>query len=767
MKIKTPFSVKDLTHYQNNFLGELSSFFPTLNLSLKATPDPQSHRNIDLTFQGKQLGVLTVDFPSEGTTPSPDTLESLPKISLSLIEKMAYKKALIRDWESGLYTRDYFLTKLKRLLSHRPEVTRSLQLEEIKNNSFAIAMAEFQTPLANYSPKNYRFLAKSLNSLPGALISGRLTETRLATLTRVQEDVDLRVNLLNILNETPSMGLGPIQIAYAVFPEDLLISETTTYPLMELLDKSSLALNFAKKLTPPASLISFGDILKRFGRITQVLPQERVIINLGRELGARAGQRFTVHSADYTPKGEVLVFETSQAYSLAHVLGSPRAFSQGDLLEFAGTEKTPLVLRNDTEGVYAQALDNLNTFLKEQNRQKPFLLGLARLDDQEKLLALLGEKEVQKKLRFFVESLKQNFPHPPLFSETIEPGTQALVWTPPPPEAHLKLKTFLKSSLGPGKVSMSLVFWPSDILSSETILTAAFNSLFEASMSGQEEAIVFGPQTLNILGDRLFGQGDILGAIQEYRKGLILDPGHINLLNSLGVCHGRLGDHKAAVAAFDDILRLDPKDVMANFNKGSSYLLSGLLEDAEKYLEIAATLDPSNFEILFLLGKTSLELGHTPKALDALTHAAESKGRRGVVYRLLGQARFLSGDNSGAMASFKQAVKFNPDDAQSLASLGVLYRDVNQDNDMALSLLKRSVELDPSNSLFRRRLGKLLYDLGKYQEAERHLRTAIEYSRVIPQSDGIEHLAAALENEDLEIAQNFSGSKENDSLHSS
>jgi tetratricopeptide (TPR) repeat protein len=182
------------------------------------------------------------------------------------------------------------------------------------------------------------------------------------------------------------------------------------------------------------------------------------------------------------------------------------------------------------------------------------------------------------------------------------------------------------------------------------------------------------------------------------------------------------------MAAFEDVLRLDPDNLMANFNKGCSYILGGQPEEAEKALEKAASLDPTNFEILYQLGKTSLELGHVDKALKALHSASEQKGKRGVVHRLLGQARLISGDPQGAMTAFKEAVKFNPNDAQSLSSLGVLYRERRRDDGMALSLFRRSVELDPSNSLFRRRLGKLLYDMGRFREAEHHLKSALEYS---------------------------------------
>jgi tetratricopeptide (TPR) repeat protein len=258
-------------------------------------------------------------------------------------------------------------------------------------------------------------------------------------------------------------------------------------------------------------------------------------------------------------------------------------------------------------------------------------------------------------------------------------------------------------------------------------MQAAAKALMEASMTGPETMVVFGPKALNISGDHLFEEGDLRGAMEEYRKGLLLDPGYLNLLNSLGVCHGRLDEHKEALAAFDEVLGLDPDNLMAHFNKGFSLLKAGRLEEALGSLKKADDVERGNYEVLFHLGRTALELGEIDLALDSLNRAGEIKGRHGELHRLLGQAKLNKGDREGALDAFKKAVKFNPDDAESLSFLGVLFTEQAGDHEVALSLFQRSVELDPTNSLFRQRLGKLLYAMGDYQGAEHHLKTALDY----------------------------------------
>jgi tetratricopeptide (TPR) repeat protein len=214
------------------------------------------------------------------------------------------------------------------------------------------------------------------------------------------------------------------------------------------------------------------------------------------------------------------------------------------------------------------------------------------------------------------------------------------------------------------------------------------------------------------------------------------------------------------MATFDDVLSLDKQNLMAHFNKGCSYLIDGLLEKAEQSFTQAASIDPLNFEILFYLGKTALELNHQDIALKALNTASELKGRQGIVFHLLGQARLISGDHYGAFTAFKQAVKFNPNDANSLSALGVLYREKDNDSEVALTLFQRSIELDPTNSLFRQRLGRLLFDLGNFQEAERHLRLALDYGCKAPEV----HRHLELLAQELAKAENEENNQQSDQI---
>jgi len=362
---------------------------------------------------------------------------------------------------------------------------------------------------------------------------------------------------------------------------------------------------------------------------------------------------------------------------------------------------------------------------------RPLTVALARLDGFEKTVSALGREEAERILTFVFEKVSAAFPKA---LQTLWSGDAlALAW-PGDDQAEAKPVAYrLAAELKePGPVSLGLVFSPGGEVP-ENLVDDARKALNEAAFSGPGQVAVFGPLSLNVSGDRLFEGGDLSGALKEYERGLALSPGHLNLLNSLGVCHGRLGHPSEALEVFKKIAELDPDNMMAHYNLGYTHLLSGRMEEAEASMNRAAELAPDNFEPLFHLGKIALELGHLDKALPALRRAGELGENRPVVFRLLGEALMLAHDHQGALVAFKKAVKTAPNDAYALSALGALFVDLSNDREVARSLFQKSVEIDPTNCLYRQRLGRLLFALGDYDGAEHHLTMAVEYGSRAPE----------------------------------
>jgi tetratricopeptide (TPR) repeat protein len=235
-----------------------------------------------------------------------------------------------------------------------------------------------------------------------------------------------------------------------------------------------------------------------------------------------------------------------------------------------------------------------------------------------------------------------------------------------------------------------------------------------------EHAGFFGPGTitgfdavsLNISGDRRYQAGDIAGAIDEFRKGLLLDPADVNLHNSLGVCHGVLKDYDNALAAFENAIWLAPEEMMAIYNKGYILLLKGMREQAlECFLE-ADSRESGVFEVVFHIGQALLEMGLPEKARPYLEAATRSNSRSGPAFSSLGACLDKLGLTKEAIQAYKRVVKINPADADALSILGRLYTLRGESLDVALVLCEQSVRLSPDDGVFRHRLGDVHFNQG-------------------------------------------------------
>ncbi len=749
----------DLRRFGPKFLEDLSAFWPDRRAWLLAPDEPAPaeaeplEAEHPLIYKGRELGRLIVANPL-GLAPPPGYEETRPVLIRQGLETMALRKALLTDRETGLYGRDYFHHRLLKALSQRREgAVKSLSMDGGPASELLLVMVELREAPEPHSALS-KLAARLAEHLPSRHLS-RLGTRRLGFLVEGRPE-EIRLSLENALDAqlTADPASRPVA-AWARYPHDLAnedsASETTEPGRLRrqarvLEDKARAALFQARQSRGAAVGVAFGDLLESHGQVIQVLPLDRVVVNLGRATGAAAGQVFLISSPTERPgaepeyKGEVTLFETADSYSLGHLSGHKpaRRIVAGDHLTFSRRSDPAAAgeRRSAAAPGFLAELPGREEFSAGLARAKsrPLALVLARLDGFEKNLAVLGREEADRLLAFAFEKVAASLPATPLMTWW-RSDILALAWPEGAqaelgPAAH-RLADDLRES---GPVSLGLVFSPGRAGGSpEDLVEDGLKALSEASFSGFGQVAVFGPLALNISGDRYFEGGDLMGAIREYERGLSLAADHLNLLNSLGVCYGRLGDAGRALEIFDRIIELAPRDMMAHYNLGYTHLLAGRLVEAEEALGRAAELAPDNFESLFHLGRTALELGHLDRALAALKRAGELSDTRPIVFRLLGEALMLAHDYQGAARAFKKAVKTAPNDAYSLSALGALFVDLTNDLEVAKSLFQRSVEIDPTNTLYRQRLGRLLFTLGDFSGAEHHLTLALEYGSRAPE----------------------------------
>jgi tetratricopeptide (TPR) repeat protein len=270
------------------------------------------------------------------------------------------------------------------------------------------------------------------------------------------------------------------------------------------------------------------------------------------------------------------------------------------------------------------------------------------------------------------------------------------------------LKKKLTSALGT-TYSIGIACFPCVDFNKSDIPQNGRKALLHASFFGPDTVTLFDGVSQNVSGDIYYGEGDLVRAVKEYRKGLEIEPTNTNLLNSLGEAYARMNKSRLARPFFEKILRSDPKHFMGLFNLGITYLTTGEDEQAIKYFEKTLSVlrrkrkirQPN--DLLLQLSKLYCRTGRYNKAITLLEkekimdEESSSAPGRDALLRYLGEAYWGRGRNDEAIFVLQRAVRYNPHDAYSLSLLGQLYAMQKQGNEIALSLCEEAVNIDDSH----------------------------------------------------------------------
>ena len=283
-------------------------------------------------------------------------------------------------------------------------------------------------------------------------------------------------------------------------------------------------------------------------------------------------------------------------------------------------------------------------------------------------------------------------------------------------ELARSLQDEIRSRTG-GTATAGVAVYPTLDYPRPQILGNARKAVDHAAFFGPGSRVAFDAVSLNISGDQSYERGDLPSAICEFEHALALDPDHVNVHNSLGVCYAVLGNYDRALEQFSAALRLDSGEHMAVYNIGMIHALTGRRDAALGFFLKANALRGDVFEILLQTGKLYLEMGQPQTARPFLEQAARLRARSGHVYRLLGDCYAAVGLPEKAIAAYKKAVKANPADSAALSALGCLFDERGENPEIAMVFCKESVRLVPDNPVFRRRLGGLYLKLNRLEEA--------------------------------------------------
>lgn len=199
------------------------------------------------------------------------------------------------------------------------------------------------------------------------------------------------------------------------------------------------------------------------------------------------------------------------------------------------------------------------------------------------------------------------------------------------------------------------------------------------------------PPTYESAGDA-YKAGDFRTATTMYRSAVVTAPEDVNGHYMLGLASWKSGDFTTAKEAFDKVIALDPRFAKAYFNQA----------------------------------RVLLDLDRAPEALELIAKGRAIDSTSSDGWRLAARAKAESGDVDGAIATYRDLLVRNEDDAWGLNNLGMLMFDRG---DVAGSLgpLARAVQVKPTAPLFLNNLGMALEKSGYPVAALRRYELAVQH----------------------------------------
>lgn len=174
-------------------------------------------------------------------------------------------------------------------------------------------------------------------------------------------------------------------------------------------------------------------------------------------------------------------------------------------------------------------------------------------------------------------------------------------------------------------------------------------------------------------------QGSNEAAIAEYQKalevgdqkgsrlaGATLGPAQQALAERrMAAAYDRMGRFAQAEVHYSKALKLAPADPKVWNDAGYSFYLQNRLDDAERSLQTAASIDPNNSRVQTNLGLAHAAAGKTEEALAALSRA----GGEAVGHANLGYILAAMGRNDEARTHYEAALGLQPDLAAARQAL--------------------------------------------------------------------------------------------------
>ncbi len=451
-------------------------------------------------------------------------------------------------------------------------------------------------------------------------------------------------------------GTSPLCLAgHALYPQDMLGTELAL-PIYEqgrrLWNKARMACdallagnkysNAASGLSPHSKIMAYAKILAEGGIICEQLDHGRLKISLGQKANVREGMRFFVLDPHRSPenasekekiKGEIVILHCAEKESIAELvyLHDPADdLMPGDSLRLSSpspVEKTieaGAISGQQKQGEGKAPLSHgefLRQFEAVRKHWPHYVLALCRVVRPK--AAGKPESLANAEIMLLTEKLCAwaNAGKLPDYALMGAYGSMGLILFHPEAEpleckdAYGKFCTEL-ASLG-YQCAVGLAAHPFLDLARTESESLALKALECALLLPEPAAWLCDSIALTVGADKLFSNGDLLNAMDNYKLALLADPGNALALNSLAVCLAALGRRSEAERHLQKALNTSADPMLLakiSYNLGTLCQSNGEDRKAVRHYNRCLSLDQGHIYARLRLGQIS--------ALKARKHEA-------------------------------------------------------------------------------------------------------------------------------------------------
>lgn len=187
------------------------------------------------------------------------------------------------------------------------------------------------------------------------------------------------------------------------------------------------------------------------------------------------------------------------------------------------------------------------------------------------------------------------------------------------------------------------------------------------------------------------------------------------------------GQYPEAAKAFEELIRLDPRDFWAHYNLGWVYQKLGLYRESVEPLKRAISINPNDVDAYRLLARAYNNLGLWREEIDTirgLLRLNPSDDIKAEAWYAVGQANHNLGDDELAAIGYELAIHIKPDHALAYNNLGAAYFNLGRYEEAAKAL-KKAIALKPDFFEAYYNIGLVNSKLNRYGQALEAFEEAI------------------------------------------